>query len=682
VCDAARPIGSDRLWRDSGRWQDDEGLFLNRYGVFNRGLRQLHTLSAFLSGIIEPVYFRTPPGLTATLGWGRRKYARRARRVAHARGIPFLCLEDGFIRSVGLGSSEPPLSIVVDDVGIYYDAISPSHLESLITQPLTASEVVRAQALTTAWRNGHISKYNYARDYVETLPARYVLVVDQTYGDASIRYGMADESSFHRMLDAALAENPDCIVLLKVHPEAMAGHKRGHFDLGEIARIPRVQVLGEDVHPVSLIEHAEALYVVTSQMGFEGLLWGKRVRTFGMPFYAGWGLTQDEVLAPARRKPVSLENLVHAALIDYPRYLDPETGTRCEVERLIEWMALQRQMRRRFPDTVYAVGFRRWKKPIVRDFFQGSTVWFVRRSDQAPENATLAVWGQGQQDEKRRVIRLEDAFLRSVGLGADLIRPLSLVVDGRGVYYDATAPSDLEHLLQTINFSTDLLARARRLRERIVEQGLTKYNVGSWGWRRPDGATRIILVPGQVESDASIRYGAPGIRTNMGLLQAVREANPSVHVIYKPHPDVLAGLRQKGENEDQAMRWCDEVVTDVAMGELLSAVDEVHVLTSLAGFEALLRGKIVACYGQPFYAGWGLTKERAPIARRARRLTLDELAAGALILYPTYVSRTTGRFTTPERALDELLDWRQKSKAGLPLSEQLRRVALRLWKRI
>ena len=682
MCDAARPIGSDRLWRDSGRWQDDEGLFLNRYGVFNRGLRQLHTLSAFLSGIIEPVYFRTPPGLTATLGWGRRKYARRARRVAHARGIPFLCLEDGFIRSVGLGSSEPPLSIVVDDVGIYYDAISPSHLESLITQPLTASEVVRAQALTTAWRNGHISKYNYARDYVETLPARYVLVVDQTYGDASIRYGMADESSFHRMLDAALAENPDCIVLLKVHPEAMAGHKRGHFDLGEIARIPRVQVLGEDVHPVSLIEHAEALYVVTSQMGFEGLLWGKRVRTFGMPFYAGWGLTQDEVLAPARRKPVSLENLVHAALIDYPRYLDPETGTRCEVERLIEWMALQRQMRRRFPDTVYAVGFRRWKKPIVRDFFQGSTVWFVRRSDQAPENATLAVWGQGQQDEKRRVIRLEDAFLRSVGLGADLIRPLSLVVDGRGVYYDATAPSDLEHLLQTINFSTDLLARARRLRERIVEQGLTKYNVGSWGWRRPDGATRIILVPGQVESDASIRYGAPGIRTNMGLLQAVREANPSVHVIYKPHPDVLAGLRQKGENEDQAMRWCDEVVTDVAMGELLSAVDEVHVLTSLAGFEALLRGKIVACYGQPFYAGWGLTKERAPIARRARRLTLDELAAGALILYPTYVSRTTGRFTTPERALDELLDWRQKSKAGLPLSEQLRRVALRLWKRI
>jgi len=168
----------------------------------------------------------------------------------------------------------------------------------------------------------------------------------------------------------------------------------------------------------------------------------------------------------------------------------------------------------------------------------------------------------------------------------------------------------------------------------------------------------------------------------MGLLQAVREAHPTAHVLYKPHPDVLAGLREKGEGEEEAKRWCDEVVTDVAMGELLSAVDEVHVLTSLAGFEALLRGKPVTCYGQPFYAGWGLTEDRSAIARRTYRLTLDELVAGALILYPTYVSRTTGRFTTPERALDELLGWREKAKADLPLRRQLLRLALRLGKRL
>lgn len=123
------------------------------------------------------------------------------------------------------------------------------------------------------------------------------------------------------------------------------------------------------------------------------------------------------------------------------------------------------------------------------------------------------------------------------------------------------------------------------------------------------------------------------------------------------------------------MRWCNEVVTDIVMGELLTVVDEVHVLTSLAGFEALLRGKPVTCYGQPFYTGWELTDDRMPLARRIRRLTIDELTAGALILYPTYVSRTTGRFTTPERALDELLEWRQQQK-GFPLRQNFLRLAL------
>jgi len=125
-----------------------------------------------------------------------------------------------------------------------------------------------------------------------------------------------------------------------------------------------------------------------------------------------------------------------------------------------------------------------------------------------------------------------------------------------------------------------------------------------------------------------------------------------------------------------------QVVTDVAMGELLSAVNEVHVLTSLAGFEALLRGKSVTCYGQPFYAGWGLTEDQSPIARRTRRVTLNELVAGALILYPTYVSRTTGRFTTAERALNELLDWRQQRHTSVPFWRQLFRLVLRLGKRL
>ena len=334
------------------------------------------------------------------------------------------------------------------------------------------------------------------------------------------------------------------------------------------------------------------------------------------------------------------------------------------------------------PPNVFAYGFSYRKRSLVRRFVGTEKVRFIRQGKQVQPGSALLLWGSNPAPDGLapdiRLIRMEDGFLRSVGLGADLTSPLSWVIDERGMYYDATRQSDLENLLQTTEFSPELLERADRLQSRIVENGLTKYNVGAGGWKRPV-YRRVILAPGQVETDASIRFGAPGIRTNMGLLRAVREANPDAYVVYKPHPDVVAGLRAEGREESEARRWCDEVAPDVSMRDMLAAVDEVHVLTSLTGFEALLRGRSVTCYGQPFYAGWGLTNDLEPIARRSRRLFLSMLVAGTLILYPTYVSRETGRFTTPEQALDELLAWRSASAADLP---QWRRVWRFMMRRI
>ena len=621
---------------------------------------------------------RDPALYGGVVAWGRKASARVASKFAERHGLNLLRLEDGFIRSVGLGNQDPPLSIVVDDVGIYYDATAPSRLEAMIAGIHTETQQSRTRALIAAWREARISKYNHAREYEGSLPARYVLVVDQTRGDNSLRYGLADKSSFGRMLASALTEYPECTVLLKLHPDVMAGNKRGHFDLEMLAHNKRVYLLGEDVHPALLIERAEAIYTVTSQVGFEGLLWGKRVRIFGMPFYAGWGLTNDELPAPHRRKSVLLEDMVHAALVEYPRYIDPETGKRCEVEQVVGWMALQRRMRMRFPDTVYAMGFSLYKRPVVRSFFQGSSVRFVRKVEQIPSNAVRAVWGckeLARHEGEATVVRLEDGFIRSVGLGADLVRPLSWVMDPHGIYFDATSPSSLELILQNSSFDEGLLVRAKALSECLVSDGVTKYNVGQRGWQRPENCLlegsqvgsksyRVILVPGQVETDASLAFGAPNIRHNVDLLRVVRETNPDAYVIYKSHPDVVAGLRRKGLGECEAALFCDEVLSDVNMGELLSLVDEVHTLTSLAGFESLLRGKKVVCYGQPFYAGWGLTIDVLPVERRTRLLSLEELVAGALILYPTYICQKTGKFSTPERILEELVVWRANADSN------------------
>lgn len=333
------------------------------------------------------------------------------------------------------------------------------------------------------------------------------------------------------------------------------------------------------------------------------------------------------------------------------------------------------------PGTVHAHGFPYWKHPVLRQCFPGRRVVFFDTQRTLPQGAWLALWGMAPVPPGIgagvTVLRVEDGFLRSAGLGADLVRPMSWAFDASGIYYDATRPSDLESMLQGGAFDERMLQRATALRERLVDSGLTKYNVGARTWQRPSSAGRVVLVPGQVESDASIRYGAPAGRTNMALLQAVRRAQPHAHIVYKPHPDVVAGLRITGEGELHAARWCDEIVTDASMGQLLQSVDEVHVLTSLAGFEAILRGKPVTCHGQPFYAGWGLTHDLVPVPRRTRRLSVSALVAAALIQYPLYMSRDGRRLLSAEQALDALLEWRRATGGREPFWRGIYRFFLR-----
>ena len=634
-----------------------------RIGVASRRMSRLPSLAELLGGDIGRARFWNTASLDLIAGWGMKPTSLSARRLAQRTGIPFLTVEDGFLRSVGRGDQDPPLSVVVDDEGIYYDATRPSRLERLVATPLAQAEKARAKRLIAGWRDGRVSKYNHNRDPLTPLPEQFVLVADQTLGDDSIRYGLAEPASFTLMLRTALEENPGATILVKTHPDVWAGRKKGHLDLRAIARMDRVRILAEDCHPASLLSAADAVYVVTSQLGFEALLWGRPVRCFGMPFYAGWGLTSDE-LSPARPRPdASIEQLAHAALVAYPRYRDPLTGVRCEVETVLEHLALQRRMRERFAPRIHGLGFSRWKQATVRHFLAGSEVTFRQVAPPPDSGIDIAVWGDRGKAEigARRAIRVEDGFLRSIGLGADLVQPISLAIETEGIYYDSLTPSALELILAHHPFDDALLARARALRERIVAEGLSKYNLSETVWKRPDTSRRVVLVPGQVEGDASIRYGSPLISTNAGLLKAVRASAPDAHVVYRPHPDVVAGLRDAGSEPDRAGGDADEIVTGGSIVPMFEAVDEIHTLTSLAGFEALLRGRPVTCHGQPFYSGWGLTTDQTPVARRTRQLSVDALVAGALILYPTYVSQRTGRFITPEQAIDELLRQRRAS---------------------
>ena len=625
------------------------------------------------------------------LAWGRKPSASRAEAYARANGLPLWRLEDGWIRSAARDAHSPACySLLVDPEGVYYDSGAPSALESFLNRPQAALRAdVDERALERAARarlrlvGADITKYNYCRRAV--LPPEdgraLVLVVDQTRDDASVRFGGMDEARFAAMLDAAIAENPDARVLVRTHPDVVAGRRRGYLDAVARERGVALAAAGDD--PLPWLKRAARVYVGTSQLGYEALLCGCAVTVFGEPFYAGWGLTDDRRVIPRRAHRRSLDELFHAAHIHLARYVSPISGERWEIEDCLEHVALQRETLARNARHFLCFGIRPWKRRYLAQFLR-SPDGSVRFADTpgTGQADTLLAWGFREERETVArsglpLWRVEDGFLRSAGLGSNFVAPGSFVVDTRGLYFDPTGPSDLEVMLESRDCTLAEVRRAASLRRAILDAGLSKYNIGTAGTNSPAPADRgKVLVVGQVGDDESIRRGCDGVDSDTALLQAVRKARPDAWIVYRPHPDVLSGNRS-GMADPLAVQSCaDRVDTESTIGDCIDACDELHTMTSLAGFEALMRGRNVTTWGAPFYAGWGLTEDRLTVPRRTRRRTLDELVFLTLVAYPRYVDIASGEFVTAEDMV-RIIEG-QKSRAASAAARRTGWIARRL----
>lgn len=324
----------------------------------SRAVAQIPTLAALVGGPVlrDGRLAQRDARLAGVLAWGRKPSALRAAWRAADLRLPLLRLEDGFLRSFLPGQQHPPLSLVLDDTGIYYDSTRPSALERLLESPEdllangAADDVARARALMA--EHG-LSKYNHApplaqvqaalgRPLLHPTDAERVLVVDQTAGDMSIALGGASAQTFADMLAAALANHPRATVYVKTHPETASGRKGGHF--AALAGSERVVLLRQAIEPLSLLRAVDHVYVVSSTLGFEALLAGKPVHCFGLPWYAGWGATVDALRCERRTRRRGVDELFAAAYLRYARYLNPETHERGSIFDVIAWLVRQRRM--------------------------------------------------------------------------------------------------------------------------------------------------------------------------------------------------------------------------------------------------------------------------------------------------------------------------------------------------
>jgi len=660
---------------------------------------KIHLLRSFIKkAVLNPA--------DILLGWGFKNNTRKTREIAQQNNLAYWALEDGFVSWLNHPSQDKQrLSLIVDKQGIYYDCSSPSGIDYLL-RGTNLVNLERAQRLLQQINALNISKYNQTRCespawftelFSEESEQSYILLVDQTFGDCSIACAGASEDDFERMLQWAkneIAQDDNAHIIIKTHPDVLLGNKKGY--LGKLLETcdSRIHLLADDVCPSQLIAGANQVATVSSQLGFEALWKNKPVTCFGWPFYAGRGLTQDLATSkiPYDRPAASLLELINAALIQYPTYMHPDSKQPCEVEDIIDFLQAHFISRALRCETLLVHDVSLWKRSFIPEFIAHSAIKLkyvsgMAESDLVDVNNGAGkhlLWGMKSPElsQKKDVWRMEDGFIRSVGLGADLRRPTSLVMDDLGIYYNGKQTSRLEVLLNNYSLNEYEYQRTGKLISIVQQSAITKYNVESTNGgelaqlQQKAGNRKIILVTGQYQQDLSMQYGTRDIKTNMALLQQVSNDFPDAFIIYKEHPDVYSGVRPGKLEAATVLQYASEYVTNINITGLFTISDRVCTICSLSGFEALMRGIKVSTYGLPFYAGWGLTDDHLKMSRRKAKLNLTQLVYMSLVVYPRYVNWKTRTLTTPEAVIQQLTNERKSSVVlkSSWLSRQCRKV--------
>ena len=625
---------------------------LGKTRAFNGGFFTQRRLRRILELAGYPVSLGWPKSDDHVAIWGNSPTAHRGLRMVDKTGAKPLFVEDAFLRSLFPAriKGEDSVGLLIDHTANHFDPTTISDLEKLLkSDPLdNGHDLQRARDAIARISAAKLSKYCAYQDDPQKPRGAYILILDQTRDDAAVRASGGNDALFSEMLYYAQENHPGHRIVIKTHPETNAGQRTGYYTDAHCSS-PYITLYDGPASAWEMLENAVAVYTVSSTMGFEAILAGHKPHVFGKPFYAGWGLTQDYFPIDRRQRTLTRAQLFVSAMIKYPTWYDPITDALCPLETVLDALEAKSRAYQQDAKGWNAQNIRLWKRAHFKRIF-GAYGGITYNGDD-PQRSTMTWGAQGTTNTDFRV---EDGFVRSRGLGAELVPALSLCLDQRGIYYDPTRASDLESLLQNgRELRRDQLIRVEKLIARLIKNNISKYNLTGTASDLPQGYR--ILVPGQVEDDASIELGADEVRTNLDLLRNVRANHPDAIILYKPHPDVIAGLRKGHIDPETALEFCDQILENANIADLLYQVDGIHTITSLTGFEAFLRGRDVTTYGAPFYAGWGLTTDlgKTP-ARRQRQITVEELVHRTLIDYPRYWDPVTKSITTVEGILHRL----------------------------
>ncbi|QNF27220.1 capsular polysaccharide biosynthesis protein [Metabacillus elymi] len=645
-------------------------------GVFCPKGQRMPFMDSFFQERITYLPAKYVDKLTGITAYGNETYIQQGKKLARKKNLPYYTIENGLSSQLIDDKQlfEFDYSLLIDNNGSIKNSEDTTQLEQLLNSVDIDANLLK--------------KAKEVFDYITKAPltSENIVLVDER-----LERNNKKEDTFKEMLERA--KNTYATNNIKV---LSTFDEEGY--LKKLCQNENVEIISSVDKANQLIHTAKKVFVIESITGFMALLQNREVHCFGLPFYSGLGLTTDEIKNSRRTKQRTILELFTIFFYFYEKQINPLTGMPTNLNEIIKIIEDKKDSQLESKEKkIYCFGIQPWKRGFVRPFVKNpyNTIYFPKTVQEVQNKfdtqSELLVWGHKEPADVRElaekwnkpVMRIEDGFIRSVGLGTNVTLPWSLALDHKGIYYNPQQVSELEHILTHQLFTENMLEDAMNIRKKIVENQLTKYNSEPIeSLNLPSEGKKVILVPGQVEDDASIRYGCKDIKTNTELLNSVREKNQDAYIIYKPHPDIVSRNRQGEVTSDFITDACDHIEIEASIISCINYADEVHTMTSLTGFDALLRDKTVYTYGSPFYSGWGLTHDRHSIDRRKRTLTLDELIAGALLVYPRYFDWENGIRVSCDTVIDKLIEKRNmyfdNRQANIKIPNRLKKVGFLL----
>lgn len=562
-----------------------------------------------------------------------------------------------------------PLSVVIDRTGIHYDSTRPSDLQSILTQTAASwsdGKGARARRIMATIRRLRLSKYNHQEGSLgEETGRRYrVLLVDQSMESRALSYGGPTRGIFEQMMDSACKAFPETEIVVKMHPDHDLRSTKSMLH-GMIP--PGVSVVPPGVNIWSILDKVDEVYTVSSQVGFEALIAGKKVVCFGQPFYSGWGLTTDIASGRGSGRQLTLEQLVYGVLVKYPLYLHPERQEFCEIEEILSYLESAHLGIRGFYDRIYTVGLRRQQKFVLTEYLRGHLA--VNVSHISPKSARSRTFSPAEAVlywEPREYHGDDLSYLESRGvtvmragpwpldlIQGDQTQPNILQITRNRLYNDGSPRNDLVLMLEHAQFDGDLLRRAETLQQNFLAVLDQETKIRSHILSHHSIGRRIALVLGHGEGEGPLGVREKAIYTDRELLAKVRRDFPDAYILYAPPLGEFSSKKHLLMSVESTLY--DQLVRPEHIVSCIKLANAVHVVSAFGGIYALIYGKLLYTYGRPFYAGWGLTQDAEVFIDRSRQLSLTELLCATFILGPTYFNWLTRTSGTPEEAVRRLL---------------------------